>query len=81
MPSLHQTCPQCSPGGPGYSEFPAFSLPPGLANAGWLAQSIALLLVSGTLMAFGPPFLASHLGLELEICTSEEAQAVLDLGC
>lgn len=31
-------------------------------------------------MAFPPPFLANHLGLELEICTFRDTQAVLYLG-
>ena len=67
-------------GGPGRSEPSALSLLPGLANAGQLAQRVALLLVPGAPLAFAPRFLASHLGLELEIYTFGEAQALLDVG-
>lgn len=41
---------------------------------------MALLLASGAIMVFPSSFLASPLGLELEICTPGEAQATLYLG-
>ena len=67
-------------GWPSCSELSALSLWPGLANASQLAQPFALLLASGAPVAFGPSFLASPSGLELEICSPGEVQAIPYMG-